>query len=117
MLISLNWLKELVDISGLTTNELAEIITKTGIEVDGVYEPEDLPKDVVVGNVLSCEQHPNADKLSLCQVDVGEETLQIAVALLISEQARRLRLLCRARFFRAVSTSRKRSCAGKNRVV
>ncbi|WP_347862615.1 phenylalanine--tRNA ligase subunit beta [Salimicrobium sp. PL1-032A] len=77
MLISLNWLKELVDISGLTTNELAEIITKTGIEVDGVYEPEDLPKDVVVGNVLSCEQHPNADKLSLCQVDVGEETLQI----------------------------------------
>ncbi|SIS51294.1 phenylalanine--tRNA ligase subunit beta [Salimicrobium flavidum] len=77
MLISLNWLKELVDISGYSTEELAEIITKTGIEVDGVYEPEDLPENIIVGNILSCEQHPNADKLSLCQVDTGKETLQI----------------------------------------
>ncbi|PBB06736.1 phenylalanine--tRNA ligase subunit beta [Salimicrobium humidisoli] len=78
MLISLNWLKELVDISGYTTEELSEIITKTGIEVDGISEPEELPQGVVVGNIISCEQHPDADKLSLCQVDTGEETLQIA---------------------------------------
>ncbi|SEA50771.1 phenylalanyl-tRNA synthetase beta chain [Thalassobacillus cyri] len=77
MLVSLNWLKQYVDINGHTPEELAELITKTGIEVESVAPIAEKMTDVVVGHVQSCEQHPNADKLNLCQVDVGEETLQI----------------------------------------
>ncbi|MFG6119032.1 phenylalanine--tRNA ligase subunit beta [Thalassobacillus sp. B23F22_16] len=77
MLVSLNWLKQYVDIEDQTPEELAELITKTGIEVESVEPIAEKLNDVVVGHVLSCEQHPNADKLNLCQVDVGEETLQI----------------------------------------
>ncbi|WP_100011998.1 phenylalanine--tRNA ligase subunit beta [Lentibacillus sediminis] len=77
MLVSLNWLKNYVDIGDLTPEELAEKITKTGIEVDGIEYIAEKSSDVVVGYVTSCEKHPNADKLNLCQVDTGEETLQI----------------------------------------
>ncbi|CDQ18247.1 phenylalanine--tRNA ligase subunit beta [Halobacillus karajensis] len=77
MLVSLNWLQEYVDVSEYTPEELAEIITKTGIEVESVEPVAEEIKGVVVGYVRSCEQHPNADKLNLCQVEVGEETLQI----------------------------------------
>ncbi|ARI76852.1 phenylalanine--tRNA ligase subunit beta [Halobacillus mangrovi] len=77
MLVSLNWLQQYIDVSEYTPEELAEIITKTGIEVESVEPVAEKVTGVVVGDVKSCEQHPNADKLSLCQVDVGEETLQI----------------------------------------
>lgn len=77
MLVSLNWLKNYVDISGISTEELAEKITKSGIEVDGIEYIAQETKGVVTGYVESCEKHPNADKLSLCQVDVGDEKLQI----------------------------------------
>lgn len=77
MQVSLNWLKKYVDLDGYTPDELASLITKAGIEVDGVAYVAEKSTNVVVGHVLSCEQHPNADKLRLCQVDVGEETLQI----------------------------------------
>ncbi|KHE70485.1 YtpR family tRNA-binding protein, partial [Halobacillus sp. BBL2006] len=77
MLVSLNWLQEYIDVSKYTPEELAEIITKTGIEVESVEPVAEKVTGVVVGHVKSCEQHPNADKLSLCQVDVGGETLQI----------------------------------------
>ncbi|MFZ0369242.1 MAG: hypothetical protein WAM07_06560, partial [Halobacillus sp.] len=68
MLVSSNWLQELIDISSYSTEELAEIITKTGIEVESVTPVAEGVSGVVVGHVQSCEQHPNADKLSLCQV-------------------------------------------------
>ncbi|MBX0358985.1 phenylalanine--tRNA ligase subunit beta [Halobacillus sp. Nhm2S1] len=77
MLVSLNWLQEYIDVSRYSPEELAEIITKTGIEVESVEPVAEEVTGVVVGYVRSCEQHPNADKLNLCQVDVGEETLQI----------------------------------------
>ncbi|MBH0230098.1 phenylalanine--tRNA ligase subunit beta [Halobacillus yeomjeoni] len=77
MLVSLNWLQEYIDVSAYKPEELAEIITKTGIEVESVEPVAEDVTGVVVGCVVSCEQHPNADKLSLCQVDVGTETLQI----------------------------------------
>ncbi|MFA1821238.1 phenylalanine--tRNA ligase subunit beta [Virgibacillus oceani] len=77
MLVSLNWLKNYVDIGDISPEELAEKITKSGIEVDGIEYIAEESKGVVTGYVESCEQHPNADKLSLCQVDVGDEKLQI----------------------------------------
>jgi len=77
MLVSLNWLKQYVDYGTLTPEKLSEKITKSGIEVDGIDYIAGKLSHVVVGYVTSCEQHPNADKLKVCQVDVGTETLQI----------------------------------------
>ncbi|MFC7061580.1 phenylalanine--tRNA ligase subunit beta [Halobacillus seohaensis] len=77
MLVSLNWLNEYINVRDYKSEDLAEIITKTGIEVESVEPVAENITGVVVGHVNSCEQHPNADKLSLCQIDVGEATLQI----------------------------------------
>lgn len=77
MLVSYNWLKKYVDLGNLTPEELAAKITKSGIEVEGVEYVAEKSTNVVVGYVESCEKHPDADKLNLCQVDVGEEKLQI----------------------------------------
>ncbi len=73
MLVSFNWLKEYVDIGDVTATELAEKLTRSGIEVDIVHALNKGISNVVVGEVVVREQHPDADKLSLCQVDVGEE--------------------------------------------
>lgn len=72
MFVSYKWLQEYVDLSGITAEELAEKITKSGIEVEGVETLNEGIKGVVVGHVLEREQHPNADKLSKCLVDIGE---------------------------------------------
>lgn len=72
MLVSYKWLKEYVDLDGVSAAELAEKITKSGIEVEGVETLNEGIRGVVVGHVLSCEQHPNADKLNKCLVDTGE---------------------------------------------
>lgn len=72
MLVSYNWLKEFVKID-ISAHELAEKITKSGIEVEIVESLNKGVSGVVVGSVLECVQHPNADKLRVCQVDIGEE--------------------------------------------
>ncbi len=77
MYVSINWLKEYVDIGDISVGELAEKITKSGVEVDGIISVGKEIDGVVVGYVESCEQHPNADKLNVCKVDVGGETLDI----------------------------------------
>lgn len=74
MFVSYKWLQDYVDLSGVTANELAEKITKSGIEVEGVEVLNDGIKGIVIGYILEREQHPNADKLSKCLVDIGEET-------------------------------------------
>lgn len=73
MLVSYKWLQEYVDLAGISANELAEKITRSGIEVDGVEQKSAGVKNIVVGHVLECEKHPEADKLNKCLVDVGEE--------------------------------------------
>lgn len=71
------WLREWVD-PPVTTAELANQLTMAGLEVDSVTAVAGAFTGVVVGEVLSREQHPNADKLSLCMVDAGQtERLQI----------------------------------------
>ena len=77
MLVSTKWLKEYVNIEGIPAKELAEKITRSGIEVDAVIDRSQGMTNVVVGHVLDCVQHPDADKLRICQVDVGSETTQI----------------------------------------
>lgn len=73
MFVSYKWLQDYVDLTGVTADELAEKITKSGIEVEGVEVLNEGIRGVVIGYILEREQHPNADKLSKCLVDVGEE--------------------------------------------
>lgn len=72
MLISNEWLKEYVTIDDSVSN-LAERITRTGIEVDDLIDYTKDIKNLVVGFVKSKEKHPDADKLNVCQVDIGED--------------------------------------------
>ncbi|MEH2163265.1 MAG: phenylalanine--tRNA ligase subunit beta [Nostoc sp.] len=77
MRISLNWLRELVEIK-LSPEELAETLTMAGFEVEDIEDRRTWANGVVVGKVLERQPHPNADKLSVCQVDIGAgETLNI----------------------------------------
>ena len=76
MKISLDWLSQHVDVSGLSTDELSDLLTFAGVEVEELDETC-IHDNVVVGEVLDCDQHPNADKLSVCKVRHGDETSQI----------------------------------------
>ena len=71
MNVSLKWLSDHVDFSEYSMEELDDLLTFTGIEVEGI---QSLPDHLVVAEVLSSEKHPDADKLSVCQVDDGSGT-------------------------------------------
>jgi phenylalanyl-tRNA synthetase beta chain len=70
MRISLNWLTELVNVNH-TPDELADLLTMAGFEVEDIEDRRTWASGVVIGQVLSCQRHPNADKLSVCEVDIG----------------------------------------------
>lgn len=79
MKISLSWLKTYLDVDQGPA-EIAEILTEIGLEVEGYEEVEKVKgslRNLVVGEVLTCQRHPNADRLSLTTVTIGSETLQI----------------------------------------
>jgi len=77
MRISLNWLRELVDVA-IAPEELAETLTMAGFEVEEIEDRRTWAEGVVLGKIVAIEQHPNADKLRVCQVDVGQpEALNI----------------------------------------
>ena len=79
MKIAYSWLKDYVK-TDLPVDEIAKILTETGLEVDGVEKIEAVKgglQGVVVGEVLTCEKHPDADKLKVTTVTVGGEPLQI----------------------------------------
>ena len=75
MKISYKWLKELIEITE-TPEEIGKLLTGTGLEVEGIEEVESIRgglKGVVIGEVLTCEKHPEADRLKITTVDVGLE--------------------------------------------
>ena len=77
MLVSYNWLKEYVDIEP-SAEELAEIITRAGVEIAGVEPTNKGVKNVVVAKVLTCEDHPNSDHLHCCTVTTdGENVIKV----------------------------------------
>jgi phenylalanyl-tRNA synthetase beta chain len=79
MKISFNWLKKYID-TDISVKEVGQILTDTGLEVESIEKIEAVKgglEGVVVGKVLTCEKHPDADKLKVTTVDVGAETLQI----------------------------------------
>jgi phenylalanyl-tRNA synthetase beta chain len=80
MKISYNWLKQYID-TDLAPQQISEILTNTGLEVEGLEEVQSVKgglQGVIIGEVLSCEKHPDADKLTVCKVNLGEgEAVQI----------------------------------------
>lgn len=77
MKISLNWLKDYVDLSDLSTDEIIDKLTMSGLEVEDVTDENELYKNFIVAEVKSVTKHPNADKLSVCEVFDGKENLQV----------------------------------------
>lgn len=73
MLVSYNWVKEFFEEFPLSAEELGEAITRTGIEIEGVEELSASLKNIVVGEVLTCERHPDAEKLNKCLVQTDDE--------------------------------------------
>jgi len=79
MKISYNWLRTYIQ-TELSPEEMSEILTQTGLEVEGIEKIEAVKgglEGVLVGEVLTCEKHPDADKLKVTTVDIGTEILQI----------------------------------------
>ena len=76
MIITKRWLEDFIDISKIDTNEICTKLNSIGLEVDSLNKIR-IPAGVVVGYVESKEKHPDADKLSICQVNIGNETTQI----------------------------------------
>jgi phenylalanyl-tRNA synthetase beta chain len=76
MIVTRSWLNEWIDLSGITTEDLAKTFNAIGLEVDRIHKYE-IPKKIIVGKVLECEKHPDADKLNVCKVDIGTSIRQI----------------------------------------
>jgi phenylalanyl-tRNA synthetase beta chain len=79
MKVSYSWIKDYLNVD-LNAEDCAKVLTDTGLEVEGIQEIESIKgglKGLVVGEVLTCEQHPNADRLRKTTVDTGSETLEI----------------------------------------
>ncbi len=76
MIITKNWLNEFLDVSELSIDKIAQTLNSIGLEVDSINKVS-IPSKVVVAKVLECEKHPDADKLNVCQVDIGGEVKQI----------------------------------------
>jgi len=76
MKFTLSWLKEHLD-TDATPADIAAKLTAIGLEVESVTDPGAALKDFIVGEVVTAEKHPNADKLRLCSVSDGKDTLQI----------------------------------------
>ena len=72
MRVSIEWLAKYVDLEGISASEIADKLTNAGVEVEMIHTRDTGIRDVVVGHVLTAEQHPNADKLKVCCVDIGD---------------------------------------------
>lgn len=77
MKLSMKWLKEYVEYGNLSAKELAEKLTSAGFEVEEILDMGKGMERVLVGRITEMKKHPNADKLNICQVDLGNEKVQI----------------------------------------
>ena len=77
MKLSLNWLKDYVDLKGISVSEIVDKLTMSGLEVEDLIDENEIYKNFVVGYVKDKNKHPNADKLSLCTVSTGTEEFQV----------------------------------------
>ncbi|KAB2841451.1 MAG: hypothetical protein F9K45_07950, partial [Melioribacteraceae bacterium] len=72
MLISLNWLKNYIDLDGISPEEIEHKLSTSGLEVEGYTDQNKIYENFVVGYVKERKKHPNADKLSVCIVNNGK---------------------------------------------
>lgn len=79
MKVTLKWLKDFIDID-MTPEQLADKLTNSGNEVEEIIYQDKYLKNVVVGKILDIQKHPNADKLVVCKVDIGEITQIVTAA-------------------------------------
>ena len=79
MKLPISWLNEYVQVDDLKPEELAERLTRAGLQVEGIETsgPKPLCDEIVVGEVLTCEPHPNSDHMHIAQVTDGKETVQV----------------------------------------
>ncbi len=77
MKFTLSWLSEYVSIDGLSPEQMADRLTMLGLEVDAVQKLYEGLEGIVTAKVLSVQKHPNADRLTLCEVEVGDETVPV----------------------------------------
>ncbi len=80
MQLSMNWLADYTDVSGIDIKEYCDRMTMTGSKVEGYEVIGGDISGVVCGKILKIDRHPNADKLVICQVDIGSKQLQIITA-------------------------------------
>lgn len=76
MIVTKNWLNEWIDLSEVSTEQLLKTLNSIGLEVDR-HDVIRVAEGVVIGYVEACEKHPDADKLNVCQVNIGNEVRQI----------------------------------------
>lgn len=77
MLVPVKWLSEYVDIDGVDVKALEDKLIMSGSNTETVHETLKNVKNIVVGKILKIEQHPDADRLKVLEVDLGEEVVQI----------------------------------------
>ncbi|NLJ96132.1 MAG: phenylalanine--tRNA ligase subunit beta [Clostridiales bacterium] len=77
MLISMNWISEFTDLSGIDIKELINRFTLSTAEVEDIYEMGKDIKDVVVGKIIEVNDHPNSKKLHLVKIDIGSEVVEV----------------------------------------
>ncbi len=77
MKFPISWLQDFVDISDLTASQLAELLTRSGLEVEGVSNTGAMLCNIVTGRIESIEKHPNADRLQITQISDGTSIHQI----------------------------------------
>jgi len=75
--ISLNWLKEYIDLTDIPVDEIVSKLTMSGLEVESVENQNEMFHNFIIGFVEEKEKHPNADKLSLCVINNGKEKLKV----------------------------------------
>ena len=76
MIVTSNWLKDFVDFD-LSPEELSHRLTMVGLEIDAMEKLGEGLDSVIVARLASVEPHPEADRLTLCQVETGSETVQV----------------------------------------
>ncbi|RUM76457.1 MAG: phenylalanine--tRNA ligase subunit beta, partial [Sulfurovum sp.] len=76
MIVTRAWLNNFIDISEVSDDRLYKTLNSIGLEVDSI-KAHTIPSKVVIGKIISCEKHPDADKLNVCQIDIGGVTRQI----------------------------------------
>ena len=76
MKFTLSWLKEHLQTNS-SIDEITKNLTEIGLEVEEIINPKKDLENFVVGKILTSEKHPNADRLSVCKVDIGNETIEV----------------------------------------